>query len=51
MIERGCCAECPTLNSRARPTRRRPLPDEALRVVMKGEQEDGVATDAAPLLL
>jgi putative SOS response-associated peptidase YedK len=29
----------------------RPLPNDALRVVAKGEKEDGVATDAAPLLL
>jgi putative SOS response-associated peptidase YedK len=29
----------------------RPLPDDALRIVAKGEKEDGVATDAEPLLL
>ena len=29
----------------------RPLPDHALRIVAKGEKEDGVAADSAPLLL
>jgi hypothetical protein len=29
----------------------RPLPDDALRIVAKGEKEDGVATGVAPLLL
>jgi putative SOS response-associated peptidase YedK len=29
----------------------RPLPDSTLRIVAKGEKEDGVASDAVPLLL
>jgi putative SOS response-associated peptidase YedK len=28
----------------------RPLPDNALRIAARGEKEDGIAADAAPLI-